>query len=113
MSTDLEAVVRRDDDLYDLDQPVETAKSGTQAAKRAMGLLSAVESTSEAPAAKPGAIPNYDDASAIKAVKGCKTIKQLEGLADEIRKDFSDTGRELPIAVEAALNDRKEALAQE
>jgi hypothetical protein len=108
MSTDLEAVVRRDDDLYDLDQTVEPAKSGTQAVKRAMGLLTAVEPAGEAPTAT----PQYDEASAIKAVRGCKTLKQLEGLEVEIRKDFEDTGRELPIAVDAAINDRLNALEQ-
>jgi len=117
MSTDLETVVRRDDELYDLDSPqaIEAAKSGTSAAKRALGLLSRdVEAPPQEQEGKPaaGRIPQYDEDTAVKAIRGCKTVKQLDNLAEEIRDDFVGTQREVPVRVTAAIDDRREALAQ-
>ena len=54
--------------------------------------------------------PFYSASSAIAAVKECKTLKALDRLADEIRKDFQDSGRELPVEVDGAIHDRRAAL---
>ena len=64
------------------------------------------------PAPKPAVLPVYDETTAIKAIKGTKTLKQFEQLATEIVDDFGNTNRELPIAVDAAINDRREALRE-
>lgn len=111
MSTDLEETVRRDDEMYDVDGQGsgETAKSGVGAARRALGLLSHLPETE--PATAPVGPPDhYDEATAVKSIKACKTLKQLETLGEEIRADFVNTQREVPVAVTAAIDDRREAL---
>lgn len=57
-------------------------------------------------------IPHFDEASAIAEIKKAGTLKALEASWASIRKDFSDTNRQLPIAIEAAYNDRRDALEQ-
>lgn len=60
--------------------------------------------------APPEVIPQYDAKAAIAAIRKCKDAERLSMLWKEIRADFANTDRELPIDVEAAYNDRAEAL---
>lgn len=56
-------------------------------------------------------LPHYDAAAAIAAVNACEAVADLNKLWPSIVLDFQQTGRELPIEVEGAHNDRREALA--
>lgn len=62
---------------------------------------------------KADAIPQYDVGSAIKALEKCKTTKALDKAWKEIRKDYAETGRELPLEVEARHHDLEEMLAEQ
>lgn len=59
-----------------------------------------------------GAIPNFDVATATAALKESKTPEALEAKWKEIVSDYSATGRDLPVDLEATRNDRREALSQ-
>lgn len=87
-------------------------KVDEQAASRAEAAKEALRGGKTAEAAKSDAIPHFDEATAIAELKKATTAKELEAARAAIWKDFADTKRELPIAVEAALNDRREALTQ-
>lgn len=60
-----------------------------------------------------GAIPQYDEQSAIAELKKAKTLKELEDARTRIWKDFADTNRPLPLPVEATYHDRHEAFQQQ
>ncbi len=66
--------------------------------------------TSSAPSSD--AIPHYDATSAISAMRECGDVEDLEKLYVDIKVDFRATNRDLPVDVEAAYHDRKEALSQ-
>lgn len=58
-------------------------------------------------------IPHHDKDTAIAAIKAAKNLKQLREIYDALVKDFTDSKREVPIEVEGAHSDRKNALEQE
>jgi hypothetical protein len=62
---------------------------------------------------KDEAIPHFDDQGAIDMIREAKTVKALGGVWKEICADFKQSNRQIPIEVEAARNDRQEALEQE
>lgn len=119
MSTDLETVVTRDDQFYDLNQV--SGRSGVDAAKRALGLPQLPENDEpaeddEAPAnvdTETGEhIPQFNEALAIKALESKRTTHTLDEAWSAIAEDFKLTGRELPMAVEARYNDLREGLQE-
>jgi len=55
MSTDLEQVIRRDDEMYDLEQPRRVASGGNSAVREALGLLTQGTEADSAAAADPEA----------------------------------------------------------
>jgi hypothetical protein len=57
-------------------------------------------------------LPMFDVATATAAIKACTTAEALDAKFKEIVADYSNTGRDLPIELEAARNDRREALNQ-
>ena len=81
----------------------------TEAAKEALRRGATASATPKADAS--AAIPHYDKATALAAVKAVSTLEELEKLWADIRKDFQSTNRELPLEAEAAVNDRMETLA--
>lgn len=84
--------------------------TGTDRAKAALG------ATKPAPAAaapiEDAAIPQFDEATAIEALRSAGDVAGLKRAWDDIRADFAGTGRELPLAVEEAYNLAFEALAE-
>lgn len=58
------------------------------------------------------AIPQYNEASAIKALESKQKLSTLKELFKDIAKDFSDTGRSLPDAVQAKYQEMHDALAE-
>lgn len=62
---------------------------------------------------KPDAVPQYGPESAIKALEKCKTLKALDKAWKEIRKDYAETGRELPLEIEAKHHDLEEVLGEQ
>lgn len=117
MSTDLETVIRRDDELTDFDAPRSTESSGAGAARRALGLIEQPTQGATVdqdgviqPAGEAGPkvrVPQFDVKTAVKSIKQCQTIRQLDGLAADVRDDFVETGREVPVEVTAAIDDRR------
>jgi recombination protein RecT len=108
MSTDIERVVRRDDEMYDLRTRQVSASSGSEATKALLGI--------SAPASYAGddneseSTDGFTDESAIQALRECGDARQLTELWAEIKADYIGSNREIPVNVEAVHNDRKEAL---
>ncbi len=59
-----------------------------------------------------GAVPQFDDKTAIAELEKAKTVADLDAARKSVWKDFSDTKRQLPIAVEARYNELKETLGE-
>lgn len=59
-----------------------------------------------------GAIPQFDEKTAIAELSKAKTVAALDAARKSVWKDFSDTKRQLPIAVEARYNELKETLGE-
>jgi hypothetical protein len=57
-------------------------------------------------------VPHFDLATATAALKEAKTVDVLEAKWKEVVADYANTGRALPIELEAARNDHREALNQ-
>ena len=127
MSTDLEQVLRRDDDHYDVNAAgaAVTAKSGVAAARALLGMS---EGAFGAPPAEEPAIEHQDPAagspsgpSAAFAVglppesDGQQYLREAGSLADlkaawrDIAQRYSAAGVEIPVAIEAVYNERREA----
>lgn len=73
----------------------------------------AVTTESLRTAAADAAIPMFDAETAVNALAGAADVAALKAAWEEVRRDFADTGRELPVEVDAAYNERFEALADE
>lgn len=123
MSTDLESVIRRDDELYDLNGHSTRAasRSGNEAAKALLGLSPAlmerggteITGQDHDGTGLDDEIPHYDDASALQAIKEAGTAIDLEKAWQSLAIDYGRTKREIPIEVEAVYNDRKEELGRQ
>ena len=59
-----------------------------------------------------GAVPQFDEKTAIAELEKAKTVAALDAARKSVWKDFSDTRRQLPIAVEAKYQELKEALGE-
>ncbi len=86
------------------DQTEEAAASGAGATE---ALRSKLMPETEDPA-----IPHFDAASGLEALKNSTTLRMLDETWKAISKDFKASGREVPIDLEAACNDRREALLE-
>jgi hypothetical protein len=73
--------------------------------------LSPAERVRAARAGAPDAVPHFDAASGVAAIKACTSIAELVAKWREIRQDFEATHRALPIEIEAAHNELRESLA--
>lgn len=119
MSTDLEAVITRDDHLYDLrNGSRQEATSGTQAAKAALGLpqIPVDDAAPEGVDPETGEItdhiPQFDAESAIKALEGKRTVKTLDACYDEICEDYRARGSVPEEDVGVKYNEMRESLAE-
>lgn len=123
MSTDLEQVIRRDDELY---QPslANAPRSGVDAAKALLGLaapafdaetgeITETDGASDEGNAGADYIPQFETEAAVGMLKSCKSLSALEKAWKLVADDYSKSSRELPAEVDAAYKDRKEALKQE
>lgn len=119
MSTDLEEVVRRDDELYDVSRSARSqlaAHSGTAAAKAFLGI-------SDAPTALPddeaervieGATTSGPHASdTLESIKEAGDLPTLENAWDSIIAEYSGANLEIPLEVEAAYKTRRESLSEQ
>lgn len=57
-------------------------------------------------------LPQYDEKTALAAIKACKSLDKLAAVRAEVFADFTETGRPIPISVEAAANDRRASLEE-
>lgn len=119
MSTDLETVIHRDDELYDLNQQRLNAKSGTAAAKALLG-LPVLPDADDAAAAGAGVDTNtgevvsdpkqlpegFDVTVHEKSLRGCKNLKALLAKWTEIKQLLVDV--EAPLALAAAYTEMRE-----
>ncbi|MCA9244456.1 MAG: recombinase RecT [Phycisphaerales bacterium] len=132
MSTDLEAVIQRDDDLYDLNRGRENhvdAVGGVAGAKSALGIPSfpsfpdddtvdvdedgvVVDSEKSAGEELDTAIPQYDEATAIEALESKRTLKTLAVIWQDVQDDYQRTKRDLPPGIEARYLELKAGLEQ-
>lgn len=123
MSTDLEAVIHRDDELYELGTRSATAKSGTDATKALLGLPLLPDAddaaagmtvdmdtgeVTEGAADKPQPLPGFDADKAEKAIRACKTHKDYVRELTEVKKLLN--GAEMPLNVEAACDEMNDKL---
>jgi recombination protein RecT len=110
MSTDLETVIRRDDEQYDLGTQRAIASSGTAAAKALLGIAPA--EPSEPDEDEDGDEPQFTDESALGCLKDAPNLDALKETWTAIVDDYVATDRDLPVEVEAMFKDRKEAFEQ-
>ena len=59
-----------------------------------------------------GNLPMFDASTGITHLKRAATLKDLEGAWSEVRKDFIDTRREIPIELEDVYNTAHETLGE-
>jgi hypothetical protein len=135
MSTDLEAVMHRDDELYELDQKRLAARSGTAAAKELLGLPQLPDADDVAAAgagAEPGEsvdketgevledppprvkglpLPGFDEKKAVKLLRGTKSAKDLEDVRSGITTLLN--GADEGLAIAAAFSEMAEKFASE
>jgi recombination protein RecT len=112
MSTDVERVLRRDDELYDVRQTQRTERTGADAARAMLGLNQALEAPAAEHEHDEHAEPKFTEESALADVAAASTVDALKERWVEIANDYFETGRELPQRLEAAYGDRLEALKQ-
>jgi recombinase, phage RecT family len=112
MSTDLEAVIRRDDETYDLGARRAIASSGTAAAKALLGLTPAPSDHEEEVEDDLDDEPQFTDESALGCLKDAPDLDALKETWDAIILDYDSFDRDLPVAVEAMFKDRKAAFEQ-
>lgn len=130
MSTDLETVIQRDDELYDLNRsPTAVAgKSGTAAAKALLGLPvipdaddaaaagatidestgEVIEATPEKVPAKPATPEGFDVKAREQQLRGSDNLKALVKLWTATVKEFD--GAEVPLELQAAYDEMRETL---
>jgi recombination protein RecT len=104
MSTDLETVIKRDDEFYDLSKARANARSGVAAAKELLGLDPPKPQEPSEPD-EDNDIPHYDTESAIKALREAEEEKTLKDAWKSILEDYKATNRELPVDIEAVYNE--------
>jgi recombination protein RecT len=99
--------------LAELDSAAELGSQGLDTKSVLEGSWAPVHVPSEEGGSQPsgngGDVPHFDEASAIDAIKAAKTPAELETTWNEIFRDYGARGG-VPLAVEAARNDRREAL---
>lgn len=135
MSTDLEVVIRRDDEMYDLStQRVNGGQSGVDAAKKLLGLpmLPDANPDDDMPAlpagegeavdaetgeiidgeqAAPKPLPEgFDAAAEEKALRSAKSLKALVNAWTALTKKLD--GAEMPLELSAAYTEMREALGE-
>ena len=132
MSTDLEAVIRRDDELYDLERAnVNGGKSGTAAAKALLGLpvlpdaddaAAAAANAGDAPPQEvidkttgevlaTKALPEgFDVDAAVADLRRCKTDKTLQAKMLGIKQALGDV--ETPLPISAAYDEMRESFKE-
>jgi recombination protein RecT len=120
MSTDIERVIQRDDDMTDLHRvTAANTRSGVDAAKALLGITAPGNALTGPEDEPPGGgegdsvIPQFDGPTAIAEIKKATTLKGLEEAYGVIVRDFIYTNRPVPVEVEGAYGDRKLALEQE
>ncbi|HEY5566022.1 MAG TPA: recombinase RecT [Gammaproteobacteria bacterium] len=124
MSTDLEAVVRRDDELYDLNQQRLGTGSGRDAAKAMLGLPilpdadDAAAADANSSGAPEGVDPQtgeviegnaeaFDEPKAIESLLAAKTLEQLNAAWIQIQAFHEKAVRDIPLAVEGTYDETK------
>jgi len=88
--------------------PERTMKPRTEAPR---ARTPAIETESHPDPALDAYVPQYDEAAAVAALKAAESVEQLDAAWGAVCEDYRQSGRALPIDVEAARNDRREALA--
>src|SRR5690606_13272705 len=112
MSTDLEAVIRRDDDMYDLNAAARVSvRSGTEAAKALLGVLRDTEGdVIDGDGGEGGEVMTFDADAALKALKEAGSLDDLKAAWDSIIAEVNAVeGASLPLEVEALFKDTKAA----
>lgn len=124
MSTDIEQVIRRDDNLYDLAKPQAAAlansNSGVSAAKALLGIGSTTSSVLDAPPEASDSeddgegqseyVPYFSTETAIAALKAPRTIEELEKIWVQINVDYDESDRQIPPDVEDCYKACKQVL---
>jgi len=92
--------------------------SRTEQAKAALAGTGKVASVAEQAAGEVDdidaqAIPHFDEKTAIEALHSAPDVATLKRAWDDIRADFLGSNRQIPLPVEAAFNERMEAISQE
>lgn len=104
MSTDLEAVIKRDDSMYEVQQRT-AAKSGVDAAKALLGLATAEVGSVDDDE------PAFDVAAAKLSLEQAGDLGSLKLAWGKIVDHFSATDAEVPLELEATYKLQSEALA--
>lgn len=112
MSTDIERVIRRDDEFYDLGHARVASASGTEAAKALLGIAPPTNDSDDDADIDADEIPQYDTASAIQALREAGELDDLTDAWRDIVADYTATKREVPVDVEAVYKERKERFEQ-
>lgn len=115
MSTDLEQVIQRDDELFDFDKPRAAAvKSGAEGLRKALGLSldSPPQGNGEDTGADEGEQTSYSEESAIAALKATTSLDELAKVRADVWADYDRKEWQVPIDVEAVANDHRAELEQ-
>ncbi len=126
MSTDIEQVLRRDDNIYDLAKPQQAAlsnnNSGVSAAKALLGIGGTSSSAfldappeggasqQEADEGESEYIPHFGTESAISALKAVRTLEDLEKIWVQINVDYDESDREVHPDIEDCYKACKQVL---
>jgi len=129
MSTDLDAVIRRDDEFYDVNTPGQRqiAQSGTAAAKAMLSLptlpvgdaptaetidpeTGEVTAADEQAAAETPLPEGFDIAAEEKALRGSKDLKALVGKWTAVAKRLK--GAAMPLELQAAYDEMRESFEE-
>lgn len=114
MSTDIEQVIQRDDEMVDMRRVSASAHthSGVEATKALLGItapstaLASPDETGEVPS------PEEEERLAITAIRNSATLQDLNANYTSIIEEYESTNRPLPVTIEGAFGDRKVALEQ-
>ena len=119
--------IRTDDEVHDAfdatrgpDGQFSVTTESLRAAERQIeGATTSATSSPTAPKEEPappsdlgGPVPHFDEKTAIAELEKAKTVAALDAARKSVWKDFADTRRQLPIAVEAKYQELKEALGE-
>lgn len=108
MSSDLEQVIQRDDEMFDFENKrrAEAASSGMAGLRGALGLKAPEQSNG-------GETTHFDIESACAALRTTTTLEELADVRSRVFADYEAQGIALPIDVEAVANDHRLALSDE